>query len=225
MKSAPLLMTPALVSACFAGNKTETRRVILPQPNPEWHHVGGFDFCTGGHLDFGTCCGDVKVKCRYGMPGDELWVKENHYRRGKWVKAGRSKGRYDSKAVWHSPKQKWRFKPVSEEVKFEDNAPEIVRLKKSDIGWRRRPSLFMRRQDSRLTLVLESVTVERVQDITEAAANSEGVKPLPSFDGDTFQFRTGFSSVWDHINGKRLGGSLKVSANPWVLVMRFHVKK
>ena len=197
-------MTPALVSACLAGIKTETRRVILPQPKETWRHVAGLRFCTGDHLELGKCDGDVAVKCRYGTAGDELWIKENHFRFGKWVKAGKSKGRYDKHGVWQSPKQKWRFKPVSDEVKFEDHPPQIVKLKKSDIGWRRRPSLFMSRKFSRLTLVLDSVAVERVQDITEASAEAEGI----GFYGihmlaNTDNNRNRFKQIWDHINGKR----------------------
>lgn len=222
-------MTPPLVAACLAGIKTETRRVILPQPKQDWHHVGGLNFCSGGHLDFGTCIGDVTVKCRYGTAGDELWIKETHFQFGKWVKAGKSKGRYDKHGVWQSPKQKWRFKAASDEVKFEDDPPQIVKLKKSDIGWRRRPSLFMARRFSRLTLMLESVAVERVQDITEDAATAEGVAPK-NLDaairaGEYLGSRNRFMQIWDHIYGRRFGGSIRWEANPFVFVLKFHVKK
>ena len=217
-------MTPPLVAACLAGIKTETRRVILPQPKPDWKLVARLRFCTGEHLDLGKCDGDVTIKCRYGAAGDELWIKENHFRFGKWVKNGFTYPKHVN-GEWKPRRQKWRFKATTDEAKYEDHPPHIVKLKKSDLGWRRRPSLFMRRQDSRLTLVIDSVAVERVQDIAEAAAKSEGVKPLPSFDGDTFQFRTGFSSVWDHINGKRSGGGIRWKVNPWVFVLKFHVKK
>ena len=221
-------MTPPLVAACLAGRKTETRRVILPQPKEFWRHVAGLRFCTGDHLELGKCDGDVAVKCRYGAAGDELWIKETHFRFGKWVKAGKSKGRYDKHGVWQSPKQKWRFKAASDEILFEDHPPQIVKLKKSDIGWRRRPSLFMARKLSRLTLVLESVAVERVQDITEAAAESEGVTLVQQVrgimvgEGGTIN---AFKRVWDHINGKRFGGCIRWEANPFVFVLKFHVKK
>jgi hypothetical protein len=234
MKSTPLLMTPPLVSACLAGRKTETRRVILPQPKPEWQHITGPRFCTRDHLNMGQCVGDVTVKCRYGAAGDELWIKENHFRFGKWVKAGRSKAHYDGHGIWRPTRQKWRFKATTDEVKFEDHPPQIVKLKKSDLGWRRRPSLFMSRNLSRLTLVLDAVAVERVQDITEDAAQREGVSnivagnPDDNFRANDFRmlgYRAGFKYVWDHINAKRLGGSIRWEANPWVFVLKFHVKK
>jgi hypothetical protein len=130
---------------------------------------------------------------------------------------------------WKPRRQKWRFKATTDEVKFEDHPPQIVKLKKNDLGWRRRPSLFMARKLSRLTLVLESVTVERVQDITEDAATAEGVGPKNYSEayvrGEYLSDRNRFMSVWDHINGKRFGGSIRWEANPFVLVLKFHVKK
>jgi hypothetical protein len=222
MKSTPILMTPPLVAACLAGRKTETRRVILPQPKPEWRHVGGLNFCTGGHLDFGTCTGDMAVKCRYGAAGDELWIKENHFRFGKWVKNGFTAPKHVN-GEWKPRRQKWRFKATTDEVKFEDHPPQIVKLKKNDLGWRRRPSLFMARKLSRLTLVLESVAVERVQGITSEAVQREGVcgGNGPGYDSAKHNFKL----LWDHINGKRFGGSIRWEANPWVFVLKFHVKK
>ena len=228
MKSTPLLMTPTIVATCLAGIKTETRRVILPQPKESWRHVAGLRFCTGDHLELGKCDGDVAVKCRYGAAGDELWVKENHFRFGKWVKNGHTAPKHVN-GEWRPRRQKWRFKATTDEVRFEDHPPQIVKLKKSDLGWRRRPSLFMARKLSRLTLVLDSVAVERVQDITEDAATAEGVAPKNYSEanarGECLGSRNRFSSVWDKINGKRLGGSIRWEANPFVFVLKFHVKK
>ena len=216
-------MTPPLVAACLAGTKTETRRVILPQPKESWRHVAGLRFCTSDHLELGKCDGDVAVKCRYGATGDELWVKENHFRFGKWVKNGYTAPKHVN-GEWKPRRQKWRFRVINDEVKFEDHPPQIVKLKKNDLGWRRRPSLFMARRFSRLTLVLESVTVERVQDITQLGAIAEGT----SATGGTCEAGADvhrFQKVWDHINGKRFGGSIAWEANPFVFVLKFHVKK
>ena len=226
MKSTPLLMTPPLVAACLAGIKTETRRVILPQPKESWRHVAGLRFCVGEHLELGKCDGDVAVKCRYGAAGDELWVKENHFRFGKWMKNGFTAPKHVN-GEWKPRRQKWRFKATTDEVKFEDSPPQIVKLKKSDLGWRRRPSLFMSRNLSRLTLVLESVAVERVQDITSEAVLREGVNRSAGTSEDEYaQTNTeAFRYVWDHINGKRFGGSIRWEANPWVFVLKFCVKK
>ena len=84
----------------------------------------------------------------------------------------------------------------------------------------------MARKLSRLTLVLESVAVERVQDITSEAVLREGVNRSAGTSEDEYaQTNTeAFRYVWDHINGKRFGGSIRWESNPWVFVLRFHKK-
>lgn len=56
MKETPLLMKGPLVLATLQRRKTQTRRVINPQPNgPSKSQL---------------------AKCPYGGPGDVLWVRE-----------------------------------------------------------------------------------------------------------------------------------------------------
>ena len=91
-------------------------------------------------------------------------------------------------------------------------------------GWR--PSIFMPRWASRLTLRITSIRVERVQDITEEDARAEGA-PI-SHQGDRPHFsrhpvpndthRLGFVHIWDSINAGRGFGW---DANPWVWVIGF----
>ena len=60
MKERPILFSAPMVRAILAGTKTQTRRVVKPQP--------GCDPRDDGHIDMG--------RCPYGQPGDGLWVKE-----------------------------------------------------------------------------------------------------------------------------------------------------
>lgn len=55
-------MSGAMVRACRADLKTETRRILNPQPE------GAFSMLPAWH-------------CPYGVPGDRLWVRENGWER------------------------------------------------------------------------------------------------------------------------------------------------
>jgi hypothetical protein len=71
MKERPILFNGVMVRAILDGNKTQTRRVVKPQP----HFFGSMTnpnqpFKT---LDFGLHC---PILCPYGQPGDRLWVRE-----------------------------------------------------------------------------------------------------------------------------------------------------
>lgn len=57
MKARPILFQSDMVRAILDGRKTQTRRVVKPQPQ-------GFD---AHKMDWG---------CPYGQPGDLLWVRE-----------------------------------------------------------------------------------------------------------------------------------------------------
>jgi hypothetical protein len=86
------------------------------------------------------------------------------------------------------------------------------------VPWK--PSIFMPRELSRITLEIAGVRVERVQDISEKDARAEGCEPMHRDDlGQTFRtYRRGYQSLWDSINAKRGYGW---DANPWVWVIEF----
>lgn len=62
MKERPILFSGPMIRAILAGNKTQTRRVVKPQPAGAWAAPG-------------------KTSCPYGQPGDRLWVRESTHRR------------------------------------------------------------------------------------------------------------------------------------------------
>lgn len=95
------------------------------------------------------------------------------------------------------------------------------------VRWR--PSIFMPRWASRITLELTAVRVERVQDISEDDAKAEGVIEqfravvLRPDGGPDYHipnsYRGGFANLWDSLNAKRGFGWDK---NPWVWVLTFN---
>lgn len=73
-KERPILFSGAMVRAILEGRKTQTRRVIKPQPAAVW---------TEARMENGVACfGAPHVKgisvlpCPYGTTGDRLWVRE-----------------------------------------------------------------------------------------------------------------------------------------------------
>src|SRR6185312_1240634 len=91
--------------------------------------------------------------------------------------------------------------------------------------WRdARPSIHMPRWASRLTLTVTETNIERLQDITEADAATEGVERATEFNlrkwGYDQTHRMGFADLWDGLHG---AGAW--DANPEVVALRFTVAR
>lgn len=73
----PILFSGAMVRAILDGKKTQTRRIVKPQPEtthngePYWH-IGGF------RVRRDPPCGNNPLPCPYGKANDRLWVRETH---------------------------------------------------------------------------------------------------------------------------------------------------
>lgn len=101
-----------------------------------------------------------------------------------------------------------------------------------DTGFRWKPSIFMPRWASRITLKVVSVRVERLQDISDEEALAEGVSFASGFylgglhplKGTPKVFPSpvqAFESIWDSINAKKHPWA----SNPWVWVVEFEKVK
>jgi hypothetical protein len=193
MKTRPILFSGAMVRALLAGTKTQTRRVMKPQP--VW--------VAEPNVPFATVDADPKgiIACPYGQPGDRLWVREN-FSGPHCMDAA-----HGCAAV---PPGKWG---VSSNIWYwADGNPEFGDWTKP------RPSIHMPRWASRITLEIVSVRVERLQDISEADALDEGVtyNDIPNNGLDPMRARTWYRGLWESINGP---GSW--DANPFVWVVEF----
>lgn len=105
---------------------------------------------------------------------------------------------------------------------------EIHKFHHSGNKWK--PSRFMPKKAARIWLEIEDVTVERLQDISDKDAKSEGIKLLlPSHLFKNYNERTepkegfsrptsSFESLWRFING-----NYSWESNPWVWVIKFKV--
>ena len=81
-----------------------------------------------------------------------------------------------------------------------------------------RPSIYMPRWASRITLEVTSVRVERLQAITEEGAKAEGMGSV--LEGTACpRYLQAFEKLWESINGNRPGCDW--ASSPWVWVVQF----
>lgn len=168
----------------------------------------------------------LAMLCPYGQPGDRLWVKETYQpiwateEPGDW-KTGEG---YKIGYVATDGIQEWVDETQGE----------------GELTNKCKPSIFMPRWASRITLEIVSIRVERLQDISNEDSIAEGLTPeraslqCPEQDkripplGSAWSCPGGntiygpsmatwaYRELWERINGP---GSW--DANPWVWVVEF----
>jgi hypothetical protein len=210
MNEKPILFNGDMVRAILDGRKTQTRRVIKPQPTGFHAH-----WTEGTTLAF-----TIKKKeweCPYAKRiGDRLWVREAH--------------------CWADQLAYGIEKHPAETVGYRADSSALhmgVSLDTYSWNWdmvKWRPSIFMPRWASRITLRVTDVRVERVQEIDKKNAIAEGIQWREAFpegytvendyDIRAYDAVLSFKKLWDRINAKRGYGW---DVNPWVWVVEFEL--
>ncbi len=219
----PIIFSTEMVRAILDGKKTQTRRVIKPQPpegasplyGPEWFRpmikkASGREHA--GPEMWGIFSGPVewRTKCPY-QPGDLLYVRE------AWLEEdGRYFYRADYKDGLVDPCETLSGGYPSECRYY----PECVGCQRT--SWRPpwKPSIHMPRAAARLFLRVKDVRVERLQGITEDDARAESMRPDTPFANMGYQWsaKDNFREIWDRLNARR---GFPWDANPWVWVVEF----
>lgn len=75
----PILFSAPMIQALLAGRKTQTRRIVKPQP-PD--NLAMYRHCDGWRYDGVDYQGDETERCPYGIVGQYLWVRESLYQFG-----------------------------------------------------------------------------------------------------------------------------------------------
>lgn len=88
MRERPILFNDAMVRAILSGQKTQTRRVMKPQPS--FFGAMGDPAAPFKTLDAGL---HARMHCPFGEAGDRLWVREAHSIRVRPESATDGKGR------------------------------------------------------------------------------------------------------------------------------------
>ncbi|PTM61866.1 hypothetical protein [Phreatobacter oligotrophus] len=206
----PILFSGPMVRAILDGRKTQTRRVLKPQPpvgvsrliGPEIYRPVAVDRhgdeCEGEPI-FGVYDDDGEFGTAVPFqPGDRLWVRE---------------------AAHYGP-NRVAYCADNERLGPSERVPGFGPAK---------PSIHMPRWASRITLEVTAVRVERLQDMLEVDAIDEGALTidLPAVGPATQAGKpplgasplVRFRHLWDEINGKRPGCAW--ANNPWVIAVTF----
>lgn len=238
----PVIFSAPMVRAILSGAKTQTRRVMKPQPELA---IMDAESARALHVarDVGIVPDDQEARWRwrgtfwmpwpasarnaspYGMPGDLLWVRETFAL--VWPGDCPPENVRDNRVEYRADtgnKYPGRWPDDS------GNDPDCMRWK---------ASTRMPRWASRLTLRVTSVRSERLQDLSEDDARAESVcsdmHTLSAAASDHFENRWcrwskiiepnarvatqkgAFAASWESANGKTYPWKI----NPWVWAITF----
>jgi len=200
MTDRPIIFSAPMVCALMDGRKTQTRRVLKPQP-PEGAKFFAWDVGGAGAFarfvvtdDHGNA--DLPAARLPAWRGDRLYVREA----------------FCPRLGYPAPIAKPHYRA-------DGDRPEWRGL------WK--PSIHMPRWASRLTLTVTDVRVQRLQYITEAYAVAEGVRSTSDgWSADTgcgarfFNAQDAFHFLWNSLHGPAAW-----DANPWVVALTFTVQR
>lgn len=231
----PILFGAPMVRAILDGRKSQTRRIApIVDLNIKSHDGGlvswGIKFSravkgvlgrySGGRFSVEQTRQIIASQFNpYGHPGDRLYVKETFFAWGHWEQR-RDAWHFSDMTIDSGKEYRYAATHVG------DNGPR----QRGSVTpqWWKRPAIFMPMAASRILLEITGVRVERLNDISEADAISEGL----------YQDRAGRWTTWsateqsrEHLNPieayrelwEQINGNKSWSANPWVWVVEFRM--
>ena len=253
MTDRPILFSGPMVNAILEGRKTQTRRVLKPSrgyqstwlssellnksPTCYLATVDGRLGVQMQHPKAGKTCDGVYVDsmsplCWVPIPyqvGDRIYVRE----------AWKTAACWDDVAPRNlAPKTLVKFNADGFETDANAFSWDAENQVKNPVSYGKfRQGIHMPRKFSRLTLVVEDVIVQRVQEISALDARAEGVnhrspkvRQMSLFGASkpereriyTRACKWEFEDLWDSINDARGFGW---DANPWVVAVTFETHK
>lgn len=196
VKEKPILFSTPMVKAILECRKTQTRRVLKLKKGDTIGRI--YDEKETEYIICGPDGDEVFMEfvSPYGVWGDRLWVREGF-----------------------ATEKKFDDKPMS----FFDNASDVpIWYRADDIDYKNdyvprgkwRPSIFIPRWASRITLEITNISIQKLQDISHQDITAEGLG-----DGYTeIGWNYAYGQLWNKLNEKRGYGW---STNPWVWAISF----
>lgn len=224
MKESPILFNTDMVQAIWSGHKSQTRRVVK-----EELIVWQAEFESGNlpHVirSEPSLQYYLENRCPFGQIGDQLWVRETWH-----VEPNVQGWSMDE----NEPCTGWiEYKAGGSKEVTAPNFDAVQRcFPKGEVDWDFlpsdwRPSIFMPRWASRIQLEITNIRIERLNDISEQDAESEGCIADPCDHARQICEDIGccgptakghFKYIWESINGAN-----SWDKNPWVWVIEFKV--
>ncbi|EEJ3489249.1 hypothetical protein CB005_003909 [Salmonella enterica subsp. arizonae serovar 56:z4,z23:-] len=200
MNGRGMIFNAEMVNAILSGRKTQTRRPI------KWKQTRFTEIAErddGSLWPWAEDCergGDIWFACPYGEIGDRVWVRETFRVHSRATDVATLVYRASVRNSW--TEQTHRV-PIA--VCDKPATPE---------KWT--PSIHMPRWASRILLEITDVRVERLRDLSEEDAKSEGITPPAGGVLPGWEYRINFRDLWMDIYGTD-----SWEANPWVWVIEF----
>ena len=196
-------MSGPMVRAIFADGKTQTRRVMKPQPACGCIYEMNGNGDKAVHWDGKQLFVPVRptsashlLPCRFGGPGDHLYVRE------AWRQ--------------HYPKTEY-----SDGIVYRADAPKALGMGSHSDSYKWKSPIHMPKKYARLWLEVCGVHCGRLQDISEGGALAEGVDHVSMEDMPrqaAWSRRHDFSRIWNKLNASTRHGW---NTNPWVWIITF----
>lgn len=228
MTDRPILFSAPMVRALLEGRKTQTRRIITP------HNLRVY---TGG-LDYSG---------RYVKPDEAMFEAAFNNARNfrsiegvfAWVtdpaphQIGAVMSQWTGRLAYSAGDRLWVREAWRCEARLDKRAPRDIDTNYPGVKYlatdepddfgiegKERRAMHMPRWASRITLEVNGVKVERLQDCSEADAIAEGCNPDNNSlnPNDIGPARQLFKNLWDSINGPDAW-----NANPWIAAYTFNV--
>ncbi|EOV6201186.1 TPA: hypothetical protein RRT43_001105 [Klebsiella pneumoniae] len=226
-----MIFNGEMVRAILDGRKTQTRRIMKPQPEPcprggHWWPSNVFktmlhveEEMQNGKGGWGGLVGDA---CPFGDVGDRIWVREA-YRFPASLDDVSPTG-VGEMAVATGYRKPWAPTFYEFTGTFSDGWKGFETPPKVSDAGKLRPSIHMPRWASRILLEITDVRVERLNAISQEDAQAEGMeltgwRPTysdPDSGGEVMTPYDNFAELWSSIYGDE-----SWKANPWVWVISF----
>lgn len=200
MNERPILFSGPMVRAILDGRKTQTRRIAKLNAAGRVARGGKNWHCDDPNATLASS---------YGQPGDRLWVRETF-----------------SACGCQACRRAWPKQPLPNEVKQWPHGVTYREGYPGPSGIVFKPSIFMPRWASRITLEIVCVRIERLHAIgkdgraahdvlAEGITREQIAHNMKFFHQDDAPAIT-YAQLWETINGR---GSW--AANQWVWVVEF----